>query len=172
MELEFFKQAFSPQNEFVYALQEQRCHRGKAPSIMAAVAEFGIEAVGEVVGNLVDDFVSFTPARSRFSDNHRRQICWVIITQYRSMKITQLMLFFVKCKSGFFGKFYTNIEPMDITIALSQWQEICDKELSAMYYERARAMKDEDLEEVRAAEESVRQRYESVIVNQQYVLKF
>lgn len=172
MEFDFFKQAFSPQNQFVYALHEQRCHRGKAPSIMAAVAEYGIEAVGEVVGALVDDFVSFTPARSVFSDNHRRQICWVIITQYRTMKITQLMLFFVKCKSGFFGKFYTNIEPMDITIALSKWQEICDKELSQMYYQRARELCEQDLEDVRALEESVRQKYESVIVNQQYVLKF
>ena len=171
MDSQEFLQAYSPSNQYVYALHEQRCHRGKAPTIMQCVATQGIDVTIQAINALVEDFIKFTPARSRMSVDQRKQLSYVIITQFKTLRITQLILFFVKAKAGYFGKFYTQIEPMDITIALRQWQEVCDKELAEYYYERARTMHEDDLELTREYEDELRDKYETVLINSQFVLQ-
>lgn len=171
MTKEDFLTAYGPANQYVYALHEKRCHRGSAPTILQCVATQGLEVTAQAINALVEDFIKFTPARSRMSIDQRKQLSFVIITQFKSLRITQLILFFVKAKAGYFGKFYTQIEPMDITIALRQWQDVCEKELSEYYYERARSMHEDELELAREHEDELRDKYETVLINSQFVLK-
>lgn len=168
MNKEEFIQAYDARKQFAYALHERRCHRGKAPNLMTCLVQFGPEATFQVIEGLITDFISFTPARTRMTKENIRQLTLVLCTQFKSMKITQLILFFVKAKSGFFGKFYTNIEPMDITIALRSWVEVCDKELSEFYYERAHELEEDELNEQRKSEKAIRDQYDALINNSSY----
>lgn len=171
MTREEYLQAYSPVNQYIYALHERRCHRGAAPSIMQSVAQQGIETTVQAIETLIDDFISFTPAKGRMTAVQRRQLSFVIITQFKQLKITQLILFFVKAKGGAFGKFYTVVEPMDITIALRQWVVTCEKELNEYYHERAQQMKEEELSQQQAYEDEMRDTYERTIMSTQKLLR-
>lgn len=172
MDSKEFLEFYSPAHQYEYALYEQRCHRGTAPNIMQCVASFGIETTAKAIDALIMDFISYTPARNRSINNEqRRQLVFVVITQFKTLKITQLILFIVKAKAGVFGKFYTNIEPMDITIALQEWKIVCDHEITEYYAQRAREMRDEDLERARRMEDDLRAKYDEIIALNIHTLK-
>ena len=159
-----FLEFYSPAHQYEYALYEKRCHQGTAPNIMQCVARVGIETTAKAIDALIMDFIAYTPARHRSINNEqRRQLVFVIITQFKTLKITQLILFIVKAKAGVFGKFYNNIEPMDITIALQQWNVICDREITEYYSHRAREMSEGDLDRTREMEEELRAKYDEII---------
>lgn len=117
--------AYAPIHAYSYAMREEQCHVGQAPSIREATAEFGCETVLNVIDALVRDFVNYACPARQFTPEQRKQLAYCILTTYRRLKITELILFFVKAKSGKFGKFYNAVEPLDITTKLAQWEEKC-----------------------------------------------
>lgn len=126
-----FIQAYNSRNMYAYAMDEERCHIGKAPTITQAFQMFGKDAVCQVLDELIGSFVSFTSASRGLSTDQRQRLVWVIITQYGWLKITEIILFIVKAEAGNFGKFYNTLDPMDITTALNKWRDECNKARNA-----------------------------------------
>lgn len=120
-----FIQAYSSTNMYAYALDEERCHIGTAPTLGDALHMYGRVAVLKVIDDLVQALVNFTSAKQRLRDDQRTHLCWVILTQYLWLRVTELSLFIVKAQSGHFGKFYSTIDPVDISTALYDWSDVC-----------------------------------------------
>ena len=51
------------------------------------------------------------------------ELATIIATEYRFIKITEILLFFYRFKAGYYGKFYGNVDPMVITCALRDFNQ-------------------------------------------------
>lgn len=145
MTREEYLQAYAPANAFRYAQHEQRCHTGFAPTLRDTAGLYGHEFAVGYICTVVSDFVAYTSASRGLSPEQLRQLSNIIILQYGGLKVTELLLFFIKCKSGVFGKFYSTIDTMDITAALCKWYAECNRIKGEHYYrtqqeERERAL--------------------------------
>lgn len=120
-----FIAAYAPMRGYARALNEQEAHGGDYHTIRQALVEYGTVAVCKVVDDMLKDFQAFACPKAPFTVEQRRQLCFTIIATCKTMKCSELQLFFVKAKAGHFGKFYNVIEPLDITTKLATWSQEC-----------------------------------------------
>lgn len=118
-----FITAYQPANAYQYAIREKQCHNGQCPTFAQAVAQYGVPAILSLVNDYMVDLAKYCHAS--LPPDIREELAKCIIAMYRRMKISQFVLFCVKCKAGHFGKFYNTIEAMDITARLNEWQTTC-----------------------------------------------
>lgn len=138
MKKQEFIEAFKPSQAYVMALNEKECHNGTF-NLRMATAEYSLEFVGNWVDSLVMDFVSFAMLKCSFSLEQRKNLAMTIIVSHQRMLCSELLLFFLKAKSGAFGKFYGTLEPMDITTKLLEWSQKCNvlrNEVAAEAFEK------------------------------------
>lgn len=122
-----FKKMYNSKYMYAYAMDEERCHIGTAPTLADSLHEFGRDCVLSVIDEILYSLVTFTSARVHLSQEQRGRLAWVVLTQYPRMRVTELILFVVKAQSGKFGKFYDRIDPIDITTALTKWWAECQE---------------------------------------------
>ena len=76
------------------------------------------------------------------------ELASVIATEYRHLKITELMLFFFRTKAGHYGRFYGSVDPMVITCALRDF--LRDRNDLIDYYDRERRRREREQQEADA----------------------
>lgn len=121
MEKPTFRQDYAPQRAYMFALQPDRCHAGAAPSIREAVTTYGLDQVIGLIDDYICNLMQYCMCRTLPPPAIRQEVAMTIITTYGRLKVTQLILFFVDCKAGKFGRFYQSLEPMDITTKLAEF---------------------------------------------------
>lgn len=144
MTTEEFIKAYEPANMWRYAVEEDRCHIGNGHTIAQAVQEFGIKAVYTVFQRLLSDFVSFNHSQQVINDAQMNELAAVIVTEFRFLKVPELILFFAKAKAGRFGKFFNSIYPMDITTQLCEWEKVCNQRQGELFHARHMAEIEEE----------------------------
>lgn len=163
-----FIQAYNSRNMYAYAMDEERCHIGKAPTITQAFQQFGKDAVCQVLDELIGSFVSFTSASRGLSADQRQRLVWVVITQFGHLRITEFILFIVKAEAGKFGKFYNNLDPMDITTALTAWQNDCTQARNAARLAAFERERERERQEAENNAEAGRIAIKSILHNGQF----
>lgn len=144
MTTEEFIKAYEPANMWRYAVEEERCHIGNGHTIAQAVQEFGIASVNIVFQRLLSDFVSFNHSQQVINEAQLSELAAVIVTEFRYLKMTELVLFFAKAKAGRFGKFFNSIYPMDITTQLCEWEKVCNLRKGELFHARHMAEIEEE----------------------------
>lgn len=69
----------------------------------------------------------------------QQQICElanIISTEYRHLKITEILLFFYRFKNGSYGRFYGQVDPMVITCAFKEFMRERSAMLDKFYQEQ------------------------------------
>lgn len=172
MTAEEFRSAYGSKNMYAYAMDEERCHIGRAPRLIDAMYMYGRTAVLATVDDLMQSLINFTSAKVRLTNDQRQRLAWVIVTQYGHLRITELILFVVKAQAGKFGKFYNQIDPLDITTALDSWSTQANAERNRyrlIQYERTMAAEQERHD---AEYEEHKAEVQTMLLNGQYKLKF
>ncbi len=121
-----FIQAHSPIYMYRYAREEERCHLGASPIIAVAAHLYGDDAMSDIITALLVDFAQFNGSQ-QLTVAQIGEVCQCIITQFPRLRVSELVLFFVKCKAGKYGKFWNHIYPMDITTHLHSWFHECQE---------------------------------------------
>jgi hypothetical protein len=172
MTAEEFRTAYGSKNMYAYAMDEERCHIGRAPRLIDAMHLYGRTAVLATVDDLMQSLINFTSAKSKLTEEQRTRLAWVIVTQYGHLRITELILFVVKAQAGKFGKFYNQIDPLDITTALDTWSQQANAERNRyrlIQYERDKAEEHERREhEYEAHKDEVK----TMLLNSQLKINF
>lgn len=132
---------------FTYTLDETRCHVGRAPNLRDCQALFGRASLLKVMRGTLDVFIDFVKCKDKPSNVQRDTICWLIMTHYGSLKITEWLLFIVKAMSGKFGKFYNTLDPLEITTAVRSWAKECDDFRNNYRAEQERKAREKEREE-------------------------
>lgn len=110
---------FNPSNQSRYcapALQE-RCVTGNAPTIANLSEAYG-EATAEAWLEVqLFDLSEFAGAKDKMPKGKIEQLAQMILTQYRHIKMTEVMLVLYRFKLGEYGEFYGSVDPLTISRA-------------------------------------------------------
>ena len=82
----------------------------------------------------------FCGVKDKLDNKQLEQCAFIIATEYSYMKVSELMLFFYRFKSGQYGKFYGNVDPLVITTALRDFA--ADRNVEQYHYEEVRRKKE------------------------------
>lgn len=97
------------------------CFFGNAPSLTDIRLAFGSNAPVIWLLPQLFDLSEFCGCRDKLEGKPLAQCAYVIATEFKHLKTTELMLFFHRFKSGRYGRFYGSVDPLIITTALQQF---------------------------------------------------
>lgn len=70
----------------------------------------------------IDNLTLFTGAKNITEQQHE-ELARIIAQEYKFLKVTELLLFFYRFKTGYYGRFYGAVDPMVITCALRDFMK-------------------------------------------------
>ena len=90
---------------------------GDYPTLRDINEAYGKNFAAEWLTPHLTDLSLMTGAKN-ITEYQHKQLAIIISTEYFWLKVTELMIFFHRFKSGLYGKFYGAIDPLTITCSL------------------------------------------------------
>lgn len=107
--------AYNPDTMYKDGLSEEECYFGEHPTLAEMAKEFDRKyPVAWLMAHL-HDLSEYSGARGKLTGHVLQQCAVTIAMTFYFLKCTELMLFFMKFKSGAYGRFYGDIDPLIIT---------------------------------------------------------
>ena len=123
----------NPASQTGFGRNPRACILGDYPTLTDLTIAYGkTMAVQWLVPQLTDLSV-FSGAKD-LTVGQLEQLASVIATAYPWMKITELLLFFFRFKTGRYGRFYGSVDPLVVTTALREFVD--ERNLLLEQYER------------------------------------
>ena len=110
----------NPDTQIAFAGKPKAAIMGDYPTLRDVDFAYGQSySVGWLVVQ-IGDLVDYTGARN-LTERQQLSVARVISTEYPYLKVTELLLFFYRFKTGRYGRFYGSVDPMVITCALREF---------------------------------------------------
>lgn len=98
----------------------ERCVCGNAPTLAAVSRDYGTQVAVDWLTIELNDYQNFVGVRedNKASLDVIRELSQMIIKRYYYLKLSELMLFFVRMKYGDYGELYGSVDAVRILRAL------------------------------------------------------
>lgn len=96
----------------------QECILGKAPTLHSANIVFGNGTSEEWLVYQLSSLSEFAGAAKKITPQQIAQTARLIVGDFGYLKVTELMLFFRRFKTGRYGAFFGNVDPLIIISAI------------------------------------------------------
>lgn len=116
-DLDRFLAMVSPQAQPAFARRPEVAVRGEYPTLQEISECYGRDFDVEWLTVQICDMSTFTGAKN-MDENQQEVLARTIAAEYPGLKVTELLLFFHRFKTGRYGRFYGNVDPMVVTTAL------------------------------------------------------
>lgn len=117
-----FLKTFNPDLQLRYTSDLRRAYTSdKAPTLAVLSQAYGAQVADTWLACQLRNLSEFSGAREKITPEQIYDLANIIIAGYPSLKVTELMHFFVRFKQGYYGKFYGAVDAQVITIALRQF---------------------------------------------------
>lgn len=136
MSIQDFLEGFGPSNLHLMAVNSERCHIGKGPTIKAATESYGMQALQQLTLAYVQNLHNYLGTPCRLTPEQVADIATIVYIKYPSLKVAEYCLYFLELKAGTYGKLFGQLYPQDITLPLPQYAEHCHKLQNRLLYER------------------------------------
>jgi len=133
-DLQSFLRVMNPSLQQYSAEHVERAFFGTAPTLLALRHAYHDEAATMWMLPQLHDLNEYCGCKEKLDESQMTQLARVIITEFGYLKVSEIMLFLHRFKSGRYGRFYGAIDPLVIVTALR-----CDFML-----ERAKAIDDRE----------------------------
>lgn len=120
---ENFLTTFSPSLQLSVARHEDRAFFGEAPVLGLLRHAYGENTPIQWLMPQIWDLSEFTNSRGKLDGGQGEFLAGMIAEEYGFLKVTELLLFFYRFKCGRYGRFYGNVDPMVIMIAIRSFVE-------------------------------------------------
>ena len=110
----------NPDTQISFAEKPQAAILGDYPTLRDTDAAYGKNFSVEWLAVQVADLALYTGAKN-LTLGQQLGVARVIATEYKYLKVTELLLFFYRFKTGRYGRFYGTVDPMVITCALREF---------------------------------------------------
>lgn len=141
-DLKAFMMKVTPDAQQAFARQPEIAVMGDYPTLTKVCQAYGSTASAQWLLPQIVDASLFVGAKN-LDKRQQMQLAQVIATEYRHLKVTELLLFFHRFKTGRYGHFYGSVDPMVITCALRTF--IAERnELIARYEQQRREQEEEE----------------------------
>lgn len=118
-----FLAIFNPSKQVAFTRDIEKAFCGKAPTLALVAKSFGNGARDNWLDIQLTELAAFSGCKDKLTEHQVQSLIDIIAEEYHYLKVTELMYFFRKFKTGEYGKFYGAVDPLTITCAL---QEFCD----------------------------------------------
>ena len=108
---------FNPNMQRDICVDAKQCFFGDYPTLRELKAYGERFASAWLVPQLYN-LSEFCGCKDKLTGTSLEECAFTIATEFSYLKVTELMLFFHKFKSGSYGKFYGSVDPLVITTAL------------------------------------------------------
>ena len=115
--IDFCKQ-FSPDYQFKICNDADSCYFGNYPTLAKLQTEYGKNAAMAFIIPHLQDLATYCGCSAKLDEKQYTECAFVISAEFYYLKITELMLFCHRFKSGRYGRFYGSVDPMVITTSL------------------------------------------------------
>lgn len=100
---------------------EKDCLMGQYPTLAEINKGYGqTMAMAWLVPQLLD-LSEYCGCKEKLNQHQMHGLAYIIATDFFYLKVSELMLFFHRFKSGRYGKFYGSVDPLVITKALREF---------------------------------------------------
>lgn len=120
-ELKEFLSRYAPDTQIANTSDIAMCVMGDALTLSQLDGTYGKNASSLWLVPQLTDLSEFCNVQNSLSERHIVQLAQLISAEYFYLKITELMLFFRRMKTGSYGKVYGTVSPIDIMVALKQF---------------------------------------------------
>lgn len=117
-----FKLKVNPSTQLYFGHHDEVAVMGDYPTLNDLNAAYGTNFAAEWMAPHIAD-ISIHTGSKNLTKEHIRSLVLLIATEYRHLKITELLLFFHRFKAGAYGRFYGSVDPMVITCALREFMQ-------------------------------------------------
>ncbi len=135
----------NPDAQIAFAAKPKAAILGDYPTLRDIDSGYGKDFSVEWLLPQIADQALFTGAKN-LTAQQQLGLARVISTEYKYLKITEMLLFFYKFKTGKYGRFYGTVDPMVITSALQQF--VKDRNTMIDYYDLEKKREDAEKEKV------------------------
>ena len=132
----------------------ERCIAGGAPSLIKVREWYGQAVLECWLDIQLTDLVMFAGVRKSEAADLTGRLAQVIADNYGRLKVSELMLFFQHFKSGRYGRFYGQFDPMVVTCALNAFMEYRSEVAGRISREAERLRRESAARERRRLEEA------------------
>ena len=126
-----FLKTFNPDYQRKICDSQDLCFFGDYPTITDTRLAYGKNAPVMWLVPQLYNLSEYCGCRDKLQGKPLEECAFVISTEFRYLKISELMLFFYRFKTGRYGRFYGSVDPLIITESL---RKFCDERWCA--YER------------------------------------
>lgn len=118
-----FMERMNPQAQLSVCTDDDRCFFGDFPTLLGLEKQYQkATPISWLVAQLLD-LSEFCGCKNKLDDYQLRQCAFLIYREYGYMKTSELMLFFVRLKSGHYGEFYGAVDAIRIMAALRKFKQ-------------------------------------------------
>lgn len=132
-----FLVTFNKDRQKQAAAYPARAFMGAAPSLAVMRSVYNSEVVTTWIMAQLDDINDFAGTAVKMSLDQMEQVAGIIEVEYYYFKVTELLLFFHRLKTGRYGYFYGAVDPLKITASLKSFAEDRGREIK-MYEQQAK----------------------------------
>ena len=115
-----FLHKVSPAVQTAFARHPDSCYFGDYPTLGQLNAAYGRTMASQWLVAQLTNLSEFSGARD-VTANQLEDLSRIVAQEYHWLKITELLLFFYKFKTGRYGRFYGSVDPLVITTALREF---------------------------------------------------
>jgi hypothetical protein len=135
----------NPDTQAYFAMKPEVAVTGDFPTLDELRDCYGEQFASAWLVPQIYDMSAFTGARN-LTEKQQEQLADILAVECRSLKVTELMLFFYRFKTGRYGRFYGAVDPMVVTTALQDFlrerdelRDRCADEAAAKWDTEARS---------------------------------
>lgn len=118
-----FLNIFNPDIQVPAANNLDRSYMGIAPTLTTVSNTYGYDILEVWIMAQLENLNDFCGATLKMSIYQMSELAKIIFTDYHFLKVSELLLFFYRFKSGKYGHFYGSIDPQKITVALIEFKK-------------------------------------------------
>ena len=115
-----FLNKVSPSVQTTFARHPDSCYFGDYPTLAELNNAYGRTMASQWLVAQLTNLSEFSGARD-VTAHQLEDLSRIVAQEYHWLKITELLLFFYKFKTGSYGRFYGAVDPLVITTALREF---------------------------------------------------
>lgn len=145
--------AFNPAAQMKLCADVQDCLFGDYPTLSHVKVCYGDNAPKMWLIPQLYNLSEYCGVKDKLQGTALEETAFVIATEYFYLKVTELMLFFHRFKSGRYGRFYGNVDPLVITTSIREFIHERNHEIDNHEQMQRKLQYDEELKQAVTREE-------------------
>jgi len=116
-----FLQKFNPDYQKSICPSSEECFFGDYPTLAEVGSAYGDKVPAAWMIPQLYNLSEYCGCREKLQGKPLEECAFVIATEYYYLKVSELMLFFHRFKTGRYGRFYGSVDPLVITTSLREF---------------------------------------------------